>query len=200
MIAWILCLTLCVTLLAPTSAPTSRPSTRPVAQLLPNDVEVINLCLVDLREHADDPFKRARGRLVVVDAVVGERFALWPHLRGRDNEVVAVPPELADAWSRRAAAAAGSEIEIDTLRKPGFVLIDLTDEPTLEQRFPKEFEKKFAAAGYVKLWLPAYNADHDRALMHLVFGFTPHGASATFLLRKEQGRWVVELRDIAYAL
>lgn len=191
---------LCAALLSPASAPSTAPATRPVAQLSPDDVEVINLCLVDLRAHAEDPFRRARGRLVVVDAVVGERFEWVAHLRGPDNEVVAVPAELADAWLRRSSAAAGSEVEIDALREPGFVLIDLTNEPTLRQRFPREFEQKFGAAGYVKLWLPAFNADRDQALMHVAFGFTPHGASATYLLTKEHGRWVVTLRHIAYGL
>ena len=61
------------------------------------------------------------------------------------------------------------------------------------------FDKKYPdAIRYISLWLPAYSQDGTQALVRFSFGPTAHGATATYLLVKENGNWIVKHHMMAY--
>ncbi len=66
-------------------------------------------------------------------------------------------------------------------------------------QFLDAFEKKYPKAiRYVMLNLPAYSQDGTQALVRFSFGPTAHGATATYLLVKENGNWIVKHHKMAY--
>ena len=55
------------------------------------------------------------------------------------------------------------------------------------------------AKARVQIWLPGFTADGGHAVLRFVFGPTPHGATATYLLRRQgDGSWVVVWRKLTY--
>jgi hypothetical protein len=52
--------------------------------------------------------------------------------------------------------------------------------------------------GYAIAWLPAYSEDAKTALVRVYFGPTPHGATATYLLVRQNGEWTIKWRRTAY--
>jgi hypothetical protein len=54
------------------------------------------------------------------------------------------------------------------------------------------------AKNYVWLLAPGYSSDGKTAIVRLSFGPTAHGATATYLLVKEKGKWKVRQRRISY--
>jgi hypothetical protein len=59
-------------------------------------------------------------------------------------------------------------------------------------------EKHPKARAYVVLWLPGYSKDQTQAVVRFSFGPTPHGATATYLLVKENGKWKIKAQDFAF--
>jgi hypothetical protein len=59
-------------------------------------------------------------------------------------------------------------------------------------------EKHRNAQACVFLWLPGYSRDKSQAVVRFTFGPTPHGATATYLLQKEEGKWKIRNFRIAY--
>jgi hypothetical protein len=53
---------------------------------------------------------------------------------------------------------------------------------------PKEYAE---AKAFAQMWLPVYSKDGKTAVVRFMFGPTPHGASATYLLNKKDGTWKV---------
>ncbi|AIE86815.1 ankyrin repeat domain-containing protein [Fimbriimonas ginsengisoli] len=51
--------------------------------------------------------------------------------------------------------------------------------------------------GWVQVMLPGYSTDGAQAVLRFWFGPTPHGAAATYFLRKVAGKWTVVWRDLA---
>jgi hypothetical protein len=51
---------------------------------------------------------------------------------------------------------------------------------------------------YARVWLPAYSKDGRMAVVRFLFGPTPHGASATYLLTKRDGGWKVTKWKLAF--
>jgi hypothetical protein len=67
------------------------------------------------------------------------------------------------------------------------------------QLYAKELPKEYAEVkAYAYIWLPGYSMDGSAALVRLLFGPTPHGASATYLLTKKNGAWNVTKWAFAY--
>lgn len=63
---------------------------------------------------------------------------------------------------------------------------------TFEQEEP-------GAKAWVRLWLPGFTSDNQHAVLRFAFGPTPHGATATYLLRRQaDGQWVVAWRKLSY--
>lgn len=54
------------------------------------------------------------------------------------------------------------------------------------------------ARATVEGWLPGYSADGDTAVLRFWFGPTAHGAVATYLLVRRDGKWLVEQRNFAF--
>ena len=65
-------------------------------------------------------------------------------------------------------------------------------------RFGKFEEKYPNAQAYVETWLPGYSKDGQSAVLRTSFGPTPHGATATYMLAKKDGRWTVVWRKVSY--
>lgn len=60
-------------------------------------------------------------------------------------------------------------------------------------------EKKYPDARcFIETWLPGYSKDGKTAVVRLWFGPTAHGATATYLLVKQDGRWTVKWRKTVY--
>lgn len=51
---------------------------------------------------------------------------------------------------------------------------------------------------FVRTWLPGYSSDGTTALVRLAFGPTPHGASATYLLRRGGSQWRIDWSHLTY--
>ena len=61
------------------------------------------------------------------------------------------------------------------------------------------FAKKHPnAKGCVYAWLPGYSRDRKTAVVRLLFAPTPHGATATYMLVKQDGRWTIKWRRTAH--
>jgi hypothetical protein len=59
-------------------------------------------------------------------------------------------------------------------------------------------EKYPDARAYVRVWLPAYSKDGQTAVVRLMVGPTPHGATATYLLTRGKSGWTVTKWKIAF--
>jgi len=63
------------------------------------------------------------------------------------------------------------------------------------------FEKAYPTArGYAKAFLPGYSQDGSHAVVRALVGPSPHGGTATVLLQRIAGTWVVKWYDIAWYL
>lgn len=72
----------------------------------------------------------------------------------------------------------------------------------LGERPPGNF-KRFAEAYpdarcHIRLWPPGYTKDRRHAVVRFLFGPTPHGASAVYLLELRDGLWHVVQYDLSY--
>jgi hypothetical protein len=85
----------------------------------------------------------------------------------------------------------------DLVHGKNIVVDDLSK--LLKDPFSDAFDKKYPQAiGYVFLNLPAYSQDGTQAVVRFSFGPTPHGATATYLLVKEKGNWIVKHHKMVY--
>ncbi|WP_309707278.1 ankyrin repeat domain-containing protein [Armatimonas sp.] len=82
--------------------------------------------------------------------------------------------------------------------KPNSPAIQLRDQKAITAATGRFGEKEIAARAYVRLALPGYNPQHTAAVVRFSFGPTPHGASGTYFLRQNQGKWVITWRRFAY--
>lgn len=54
------------------------------------------------------------------------------------------------------------------------------------------------ATALVYIWLPGYSTDQTKSVVRFSFGPTPHGATATYLLVKADGKWMIKNYKFAY--
>ena len=83
------------------------------------------------------------------------------------------------------------------------VVMDLGQFPLDFGNFEEAVKKKYLgieATSYVQLWLPGYSSDGKTAVLRFAFGPSSHGASATYLMTNQGGRWIVSDYDLAYFL
>jgi hypothetical protein len=79
---------------------------------------------------------------------------------------------------------------------PSILVHDVSNE---EKQFTQAFWKAYPQAkGFVTAWLPVYSKDGKAAVLRFWFGPTAHSATGTYLLVKEQGKWKVAWRSLAY--
>jgi ankyrin repeat protein len=74
----------------------------------------------------------------------------------------------------------------------------LKSEDTVRSRFGVLGEKVAKARAWVQIYLPGYSKTHDRAVLRLRLGPSPHGAAGTYFLMKQGGVWHVAWRHIAF--
>jgi hypothetical protein len=81
----------------------------------------------------------------------------------------------------------GKNILVTNLAAPrGFI-----DEAELDRRYP-------GWKAWVLTWLPGYSTERTKAVVRFDFGWSPHGASATYLLVRRKGKWKVQHREFHY--
>ena len=89
----------------------------------------------------------------------------------------------------------------DLVHGENIVVDDLSKLPKSDDiyAYSDAFDKKYPEAiRYISLWLPAYAQDGTQVLVRFSFGPTAHGATATYLLVKENGNWIVKHHKLAY--
>ena len=71
--------------------------------------------------------------------------------------------------------------------------------PPGELSWDEKFEKAYPQARlFIELWRVAYSKDGKTALVRFWFGPTAHGATGTYLLRKEDRMWKILHRRVSY--
>jgi hypothetical protein len=82
------------------------------------------------------------------------------------------------------------------------VFADLSQFDLLFGGFEEAIKQKYAGIEqtcYASLWLPGYSSDRSTAVVKFEFGPTSHGATATYLLKKQDDKWIVSDYDFAYS-
>lgn len=86
---------------------------------------------------------------------------------------------------------------LDTSGFPDFIRIGSPDKQA--RHFLSDFSKHHPdVRAYITLWPPGFTKDGKRALVRFLFGPTPHGASAVYLLELRDGLRHVVHHDISY--
>ncbi|MHA3774895.1 hypothetical protein ACXR0O_25530 [Verrucomicrobiota bacterium sgz303538] len=86
---------------------------------------------------------------------------------------------------------------IDPSGFPDFIRIGTPDEKA--RGFPSAFSKHHPdVKASITLWPPGFSKDGKRVLVRFLFGPTPHGASAVYLLESKDGLWHVVHYKISY--
>jgi hypothetical protein len=66
-------------------------------------------------------------------------------------------------------------------------------------RLSTAFERTFPAArAYVETWLPGYSADGRTAVLRFWIGPSAHGATGTYLLTRDGGKWKIRWRKFSF--
>jgi hypothetical protein len=66
-------------------------------------------------------------------------------------------------------------------------------------RLSTAFERTFPTArAYVETWLPGYSADGRNAVLRFWIGPSAHGATGTYLLTRDNGKWKVRWRKFSF--
>jgi hypothetical protein len=80
------------------------------------------------------------------------------------------------------------------------ILGDLSELPKDRTAWREAFKNAYpGAAGYARAWLPGYTTNGKQAILRFSFGPTPHGATATYTLSKDDsGRWHVVSCKLSY--
>jgi ankyrin repeat protein len=81
--------------------------------------------------------------------------------------------------------------------KPTSKHILLRSEGQVSTRF-NFHDKAPQAKAWVKAYLPGYSPSRDRAVLRFWLGPSPHGASGTYFLTKQDGMWRVKWREFAF--
>ena len=110
--------------------------------------------------------------------------------RGRN-----LPHELVLAFIKRNLSAACIPMDISADGRT--VITNVEDRTIFHQtyRFPELYP---TAKSFMHFCLPAYTDSGNTALVRFDFGPTHHGATCTYLLRRENDRWIVVWKKTAY--
>ena len=182
-------------------APITSPP-RPPADLTADDVEIMNLCFDTFVNHEHSPFRgnpiNGEKKLVV------HRLTCDPlHENGRvqievDLRIVRLQGGLFKSLLARSRRA--PRVNLDAFRPTGGrVLVGDLDRVPSPFGWPKVELIDPQAYAFARVWLPAYAEDSRRAIFRFAFGPSGHGATATFLLRRDHaGKWTVTTCSLAY--
>ena len=167
------------------------------------DLDLIELVLVDLFDFDEfQPGVRRIGNnatIILSNRTNGPSFYISDDQLGGeeypDNDKP-VPPDISADLRRRNQNESLSLSNFKP-KNPNILVEDMSDNN--RRRQSTEFGKRFPGAkGYVKVWLPGYSKDGKTAVVRMWIGPTVHGATATYLLVKQDGRWSVKWRKTAY--
>jgi hypothetical protein len=166
------------------------------------DFDLIELALLDLAEFDEfDPGTsndENRSKIVLDAGTVGSSWYISEgQLRGesrRDKDKL-IPPDVSADLRRRNPEKRVSLSDF----KPKSSKVLVEDLSGVDLQFGGDFGKKYPyAKGCAEAWLPGFSDDGNTAVVRFFFGPTPHGATATCLLIKEDGCWKVKWRKTAY--
>ena len=106
-----------------------------------------------------------------------------------------LPDNLIRAFLERNAASAG--LPADFSADGRTIITNVEDRTIFHQtyRFPELYPK---AKSFMHFSLPAYMDSGSTALVRFDFGPTHHGATCTYLLRRENDRWIVVWKKTAH--
>ena len=104
-----------------------------------------------------------------------------------------VPAEAGESLRQRNATTA----PVRGLRFGGGLLVADLDAGPMKRR-PDPLKDHPEAKAYAYLYRPGYTRDGRTAVVRFLFGPTAHGASATYLLTRGDGGWVVQKWAFAY--
>jgi hypothetical protein len=196
-IAWLLVTRAMALPFAPITSPP-----RPPADLTADDVEIMNLCFDTFVNHEHSPF---RGNPINHEKkLVVHRLTCDPlHRQGRgqieaDMGIRRLNGALFETLLERSKRTARANL--DAFRPTGKrVLVSDIDRVPSRLGGPRVELIDPQAYAFARVWLPAY-ADHSRrAIFRFAFGPSGHGATATFLLRRDDaGKWIVTTCSLAY--
>jgi len=166
------------------------------------DFELIELVLVDLIDFKE--FHSLTGRdgkksqIVLSDQTIGSSGFLSDDQLSSESypeKDKLVPPDIG-ADLRRRNPKEPISLSAFNPKNPNIIVEDLSD---IDGKDDAAFEKKHPdARGYVEAWMPGYSEDGRTAVVRVLFGPTPHAATATYMLVKQDGRWKVKWRKTAY--
>ena len=175
-----------------------------IRQGIPRDQLVLELVLRDLAKRDDlwSFSKGEAGALIIVDHEnQGAPFGLSYELQDRNWPSLA--PLAADLKSRNAEVSA---IPIPRRSVADCIVVDFDDirselenHPAFQYGFWEMVQEKHPDWRFwVMFCLPGYSVDGNTALVRLSFGPSPHGATATYLVKRSGNTWVIEWCEIAY--
>ena len=171
-------------------------------QITQQDSLVMETVLLDLLGNEEfftdmSLYGGAENKIILDAKTGGDSFYLRQNqIEGELDEGQVISQDLGDELRRRNEV--GVPLEGFTPDDPSILVRDLSALPDGTD-FSEAFGKKFPnAKAWVEAWLPAYSKDGTTALVRFWFGPTPHGAAGTYMLIKEDGRWKVLWRSLAF--
>jgi ankyrin repeat protein len=169
------------------------------AVLLPDDGPILQAVALDMLTGKDRSF-------LVFDEKAPMVVAILPETSGRFNEYT--ESQMNGELDERRA----NDIDLEMRRnwkarnlKPATLEQKLFSDPRVVVRAVEDrgilgrgAVGKPGQRGWIQPMLPAYSTDGKRAMVRLWFGPSPHGAAATYFLKKGDLGWTVVWRDFAF--
>jgi len=182
------------------SAPTVSVSTAPFQVTADDDKAVFSAVLTHFAKQPVAGNASAEGvkKVIVVDSNSRGPSALLSQAQ-LDGEFQDVSKKILNELSFELRIRNEQVASVVNLVRGENLLVDDLSKLPKGDIYSDAFDKKYPEAiRHVKLWLPAYSPDGSQALVRFSFGPTAHGATATYLLAKEKGNWIVKHHKLAY--
>ena len=184
------------------ATPRPEPATLP-APAQTDDEQVLEIALLAFAVRGDGVWLKpepGKERLVVHHETVGKTRMLGD--RQLDSDVrktgQATPPDVAESLRKRNGAAAPlAGLRLTDRRLSIANLDDVYNASRFDrdELFRQQFPDAFAEA---HAWLPGFSHDGNESVVRFWFGPTPHGATATFYLRRHPDGWKIKWYSIAH--
>jgi len=181
------------------STPSNSASTSLPEECTEDDKAIISVVLEHFRQEEITKHPSANGKkmTIIIDAE-----SLGPLGLSQDqfkSELRDVGWELPTAMFDRLRERNRQIFSLANLKGMQDVVVEMLGTSPDVTFFLPSFKEKYPdAIAIINLWMPAYSKDKTLALVRFHFGPTAHGACATYLLVKSQGRWTVKHSKFAY--
>jgi hypothetical protein len=170
---------------------------QPVEAAAAEEIAAIAACLRDFAAQDDSGLRKDRGTLVVDRVTFRNCDCLSDGCLEDELRLCGwkIPGEVAKDLRRRnetpvslEGARLGDHIIIDDFKR-----LESQVQPFwLEFGFARVMEKVHPdTKAYAWLWRPGFSKDRSQCAIRLSWGWTPHGASALYLLANRNGKWSV---------